>query len=53
MPSVHPEVASPHGSFDLLERAKVNFADIVVSKWQSRESGLTVVHLDYDGQSKI
>jgi hypothetical protein len=50
MPSVYPEVTSPHGPFDLLERAKLNFSDIVVSKWQSRDSGLTVVHLDYDGK---
>ena len=38
-----------HGNFDLVKRFKLDFADIYVSKWKSRESGLSVVHLDYDG----
>ena len=38
-----------HGNFDLVKRFKLNFADIHVSKWKSRTSGLSVVHLDYDG----
>ena len=38
-----------HGNFDLVKRFKLDFADIRVSKWKSRESGLSVVHLDYDG----
>ena len=38
-----------YGNFDLVRRLKLDFADIVVSKWQSRETGLSVVHLDYDG----
>ncbi|TBU62037.1 Metalloenzyme, LuxS/M16 peptidase-like protein [Dichomitus squalens] len=40
--------AETHGNFDLVKRFKVDFADIHVSKWKSRESGLSVVHLDYD-----
>jgi hypothetical protein len=36
------------GSFDLLQEVKIDNADIVVSKWRSRKSGLSVVHLDYD-----
>ena len=40
-----------HGNFDLVKRFKLDFADIHVSKWKSRESGLSVVHLDYDGTS--
>ncbi|THH28068.1 hypothetical protein EUX98_g6115 [Antrodiella citrinella] len=36
------------GNFDLVTRFKLDFADIHVSKWRSRVSGLTVVHLDYD-----
>lgn len=38
-----------YGNFDLVTRFKMDFGDIHVSKWRSRESGLTVVHLDYDG----
>lgn len=38
-----------HGNFDLVKRFKLDFADIRVSKWKSRTSGLSVVHLDYDG----
>lgn len=38
-----------HGNFDLIKKFKLDFADIHVSKWKSRSSGLSVVHLDYDG----
>ena len=38
-----------HGNFDLVRRLKLDFADIEVSKWQSRVTGLSVVHLDYEG----
>ncbi|KAI0330572.1 hypothetical protein GY45DRAFT_1323517 [Cubamyces sp. BRFM 1775] len=37
-----------HGNFDLVKKFKLDFADIHVSKWKSRSSGLSVVHLDYD-----
>ncbi|KAI0673522.1 Metalloenzyme, LuxS/M16 peptidase-like protein [Trametes maxima] len=37
-----------HGNFDLINKFKLDFADIHVSKWKSRSSGLSVVHLDYD-----
>ncbi|KAI0652259.1 Metalloenzyme, LuxS/M16 peptidase-like protein [Trametes meyenii] len=37
-----------HGNFDLIKKFKLDFADIHVSKWKSRSSGLSVVHLDYD-----
>ncbi|KAF8307697.1 hypothetical protein DL93DRAFT_2064630 [Clavulina sp. PMI_390] len=43
-----PTQLSTIGSFDLKSKVKLNFTDVTVSKWQSRESGLTVVHLDYD-----
>lgn len=51
MSSAHqdPELGSTLGPFDLKHRVKLDYTDVVVSKWQSRESGLTVVHLDYDG----
>lgn len=39
-----------YGNFDLVRRLKLDFADIEVSKWQSRVTGLSVVHLDYDGE---
>ncbi len=38
-----------HGNFDLIKHFKLDFADIHVSKWKSRTSGLSVVHLEYDG----
>jgi hypothetical protein len=37
------------GNFDLVKRVKLDYTDVVVSKWQSRVTGLTVVHLDYEG----
>ena len=40
-----------YGNFDLVTRAKVDYADILVSKWKSRVTGLSVVHLDYNGTS--
>ncbi|KAF8922457.1 Metalloenzyme, LuxS/M16 peptidase-like protein [Mucidula mucida] len=36
------------GNFDLVKRVKVEYTDVVISKWKSRETGLTVVHLDYE-----
>jgi hypothetical protein len=50
MPTINPTLESPVGSFDLKARVKLNYTDVTVSKWQSRDSGLTVVHLDYDGE---
>ncbi|KAI0080089.1 hypothetical protein K474DRAFT_1590638 [Panus rudis PR-1116 ss-1] len=45
---MHSNVSESHGNFDLVKKFKLDFADILVSKWKSRESGLSVVHLDYD-----
>jgi hypothetical protein len=44
-------VQSPQsfGNYDLIKRVKLDFTDVVVSKWKSRITGLTVVHLDYEG----
>ncbi|KAH7911953.1 Metalloenzyme, LuxS/M16 peptidase-like protein [Hygrophoropsis aurantiaca] len=36
------------GNFDLIKRVKLDFTDVVVSRWQSRITGLSIVHLDYD-----
>ncbi|KAH9486850.1 hypothetical protein JR316_0000915 [Psilocybe cubensis] len=36
------------GNYDLIKRVKLDFTDVVVSKWKSRETGLTVIHLDYE-----
>ena len=43
------DAESSIGSYDLKARVKLNHTDVTISKWQSRDSGLTVVHLDYDG----
>ena len=37
------------GNFDLVKKFKLDFTDVVVSKWKSRSTGLTVIHLDYEG----
>ncbi|KAG8934411.1 hypothetical protein FRC02_010045 [Tulasnella sp. 418] len=37
-----------YGNFDLTQRHKLDYADISVQKWVSRETGLSVVHLDYE-----
>ena len=37
------------GNFDLVKSFKLDYADITVSKWRSRVTGLSVVHLDYSG----
>ncbi|KAF7436910.1 hypothetical protein PC9H_003744 [Pleurotus ostreatus] len=37
-----------YGNFDLVRRVKLDFTDVVVSKWRSRVTGLSIVHLDYE-----
>ncbi|KAG6911895.1 hypothetical protein DXG01_000142 [Tephrocybe rancida] len=39
-----------YGNFDLVKRVKLDFTDVTVSKWRSRKTGLSVVHLDYEGK---
>ena len=39
-----------HGNFDLVKRVKLNYTDVVVSKWRSRKTGLSIVHVDYEGE---
>lgn len=41
------------GNFDLVTRFKLDLGDIHVSKWRSRVTGLTIVHLDYDGMFDV
>ncbi|CAE6446358.1 unnamed protein product [Rhizoctonia solani] len=38
-------------NFELLQRVKLDYADVEVTKWRSKLTGLTVVHIDYDGKS--
>ena len=37
------------GNYNLTKRVKLDFTDVVVSKWKSSVTGLTVIHLDYEG----
>ena len=37
------------GNYQLIKRVKLDFTDVVVSKWKSDVTGLTVIHLDYEG----
>jgi hypothetical protein len=39
------------GNFDLVRRVSLDYTDLVVSKWKSRKTGLSVVHMDYDGET--
>ncbi|GAW07990.1 cytoplasmic protein [Lentinula edodes] len=36
------------GNFDLIQKFKLDFAEVVVSKYRSRITGLSIVHLDYE-----
>jgi hypothetical protein len=45
--------AENFGNFDLVRRFKLAFTDVTVSKWRSRITGLTIVHLDYEGQQTV
>ncbi|CAE6445118.1 unnamed protein product [Rhizoctonia solani] len=35
-------------NFELLQRVKLDYADIEVTKWRSQVTGLSVVHIDYE-----
>ncbi|KAF8640945.1 hypothetical protein AX17_000592 [Amanita inopinata Kibby_2008] len=43
-----PFASEKFGNFDLHQKVELGFTDVVVSKWRSRVTGLSVVHLDYD-----
>ena len=47
--TIMSNIPEKFGNFDLIKRVKLDFTDVVVSKWQSRITGLNVVHLDYEG----
>lgn len=38
-----------YGNFDLVKRFRVELADVEITKWRSRITGLSVVHVDYEG----
>jgi hypothetical protein len=51
-----PNSSSPSESFqnfDLIKRVKLDFTDVTVSKWKSRVTGLSVIHLDYEGAPSL
>jgi hypothetical protein len=51
MPSAsYTSSSETFGDFDLINRVKLDFSDIMVSSWRSRVTGLNVVHLDYEGE---
>jgi hypothetical protein len=37
------------GNFELLKRITLNYTDVTITKWRSKETGLKVVHVDYEG----
>lgn len=54
MPSstIAPQLVPQHlGNFDLIVQEQLEFADLRVAKWRSRETGLKVVHIDVEGTS--
>ncbi|EJU02584.1 hypothetical protein DACRYDRAFT_21645 [Dacryopinax primogenitus] len=40
--------SEPYGNFDFVTRVKPDYANVVIEKWRSRVSGLSVVHVDYE-----
>ena len=38
-----------YGNYNLIKRVKLHSTDVAVSKWKSSVTGLTVVHIDYQG----
>lgn len=42
------DATESHGNFDLVRRVKLDYTDVVVSKWRSRKTGLSIVHMDYE-----
>lgn len=49
LPTATVDAERKLGNFDLVKRVKLDFTDVVISKWRSRITGLSVVHLDYEG----
>jgi hypothetical protein len=47
--ATHMHTTEKFGNFDLVRRFKLDFTDVTISKWRSRITGLSVVHLDYEG----
>lgn len=39
------------GNFDLLKKHPLGIRDITLYKWKSRVTGLSVLHIDYQGES--
>lgn len=48
-PAISDDALTSFGNFDLVQRVQLDYTDVAVSKWRSRVSGLTLVHLDYEG----
>ena len=49
-PASYTSSSETFGDFDLINRVKLGFSEIMVSSWRSRVTGLNVVHLDYEGE---
>src|ERR1700748_1251670 len=41
------------GNFDRIKHIKLDFTDVTVSQWRSRKTGLTMLHLDYEGATRF
>ena len=52
-PSTHIPMANSFGNFDLIRHDTIDYADLTISRWKSRVTGLTVIHLDYEGASVV
>jgi hypothetical protein len=53
-PLLQPTMATETvGNFDLVKRVDVSYSPVRVSKWRSRVTGLSVVHIDYEGITLI
>jgi hypothetical protein len=45
-----PDSKTSLGNFDLVKHIDLDYTDVSISKWKSRVTGLTMVHLNYQGQ---
>ena len=49
MPMQSFSTLKSYGNFDLVKRFRLELANAEISKWRSRITGLTLVHVDYEG----
>lgn len=46
-------MARSYGNFDLQQTINLDFAEAVVEKWRSQRTGLSIVHIEYEGRLDV